>query len=255
MSVYNIQCCVSFCGGTAVCIRVSPPSEPLSHPPLTLLGHHRAPSWAPRAYSSFPRAICFTRGSVCIDIHVLPIRPALPFPPGWLEIYRKVERTQGPCAAHTQVPLIRIQCLRKPLFTPDLPPRFEIAVLTDKGGSFQQNAGCPFWVWWEFKEPGSCRAGKLPGPTPRPPGSPFSPCSLYLLLPLGFLGWLSGKESASQCRRPWFDPWVGKIPWRRKWQPTVVFLPGKSHKQESGGRQPMGSQRPGHNWATKQQPR
>ena len=42
-----------------------------------------------------------------------------------------------------------------------------------------------------------------------------------------------GKESACQCRR-WkrcgFDPWVGKIPWRRKWQPTPVFLPGKSHR-------------------------
>ena len=30
-----------------------------------------------------------------------------------------------------------------------------------------------------------------------------------------------------------FDPWVGKIPWRRKWQPTPVFLPGKSHRQRS----------------------
>ena len=32
-----------------------------------------------------------------------------------------------------------------------------------------------------------------------------------------------------QCGRPGFDPWVGKIPWRRKWQPTPVFLPGESH--------------------------
>ena len=32
-----------------------------------------------------------------------------------------------------------------------------------------------------------------------------------------------------QCRRPRFYPWVGKIPWRRKWQPTPVLLPGKSH--------------------------
>ena len=31
----------------------------------------------------------------------------------------------------------------------------------------------------------------------------------------------------------WFDPWVGKIPWSRKWQPTPVFLPGKSHGQRS----------------------
>ena len=36
-------------------------------------------------------------------------------------------------------------------------------------------------------------------------------------------------ESACQCRIPWFNPWVGKIPWRRKCQPTLVFLPGKSH--------------------------
>ena len=31
----------------------------------------------------------------------------------------------------------------------------------------------------------------------------------------------------------WFDPWVGKIPRRRKWQPTPVFLPEKSHGQRS----------------------
>ena len=40
-----------------------------------------------------------------------------------------------------------------------------------------------------------------------------------------------GKESAYQGRRPWFDPWVGKIPWRRKGQPTSIFLPEKSHGQ------------------------
>ena len=34
-----------------------------------------------------------------------------------------------------------------------------------------------------------------------------------------------------KCRRPRLDPWVGKIPWRRKWQPTLVFLSGKSHGQ------------------------
>ena len=36
-----------------------------------------------------------------------------------------------------------------------------------------------------------------------------------------------------QCRRLGFDPWVGKIPWRRKWLPTPAFLPGKSHGQRS----------------------
>ena len=38
--------------------------------------------------------------------------------------------------------------------------------------------------------------------------------------------WLSGKESACQCRRYGFYPWVGKTPWRRKWQPTPIFLLG-----------------------------
>ena len=41
--------------------------------------------------------------------------------------------------------------------------------------------------------------------------------------------WLRGLSVCLQCGRPRFDPWVGKIPWRRKWQPTPVFLPGKSH--------------------------
>ena len=46
--------------------------------------------------------------------------------------------------------------------------------------------------------------------------------------------WLSGKESASQCRRFGFEPYVRKIPWRRKWQPTPVFLPGESQGQRMG---------------------
>ena len=44
------------------------------------------------------------------------------------------------------------------------------------------------------------------------------------------------KEPTCQCRRckrRGFDPWVGKILWRRAWQPTLVFLPGESHGQRS----------------------
>ena len=44
--------------------------------------------------------------------------------------------------------------------------------------------------------------------------------------------WLSGKESASNTGDR-FAPWVEKIPWKRKWQPIPVFLPGKSHGQRS----------------------
>ena len=46
----------------------------------------------------------------------------------------------------------------------------------------------------------------------------------------------SGKEPACQCgkqQRHRLDPWVGEIPWRKKWQPTPVLLPGKSHEQRS----------------------
>ena len=53
---------------------------------------------------------------------------------------------------------------------------------------------------------------------------------------LGFLCGTSGKEPTCQCRRHKrcrFVPWVGKIPWRRAWKPTPVFLPGESHGQRS----------------------
>ena len=52
----------------------------------------------------------------------------------------------------------------------------------------------------------------------------------------GFPGDDIGKESTCQCgrrRRLRIDPWVGKIPWKRKWQPTPVFLPRKSCGQKS----------------------
>ena len=57
-----------------------------------------------------------------------------------------------------------------------------------------------------------------------------------LSLEKGLPVWLSGKESAGQCRsyrQCRSHPWVRKIPWRRKWQPTPVFLPGESHGQEN----------------------
>ena len=48
-----------------------------------------------------------------------------------------------------------------------------------------------------------------------------------------FPGGSEGKSICLQGRRPRFDPWVGKIPWRRKWQPTPVFLSGESHGRRS----------------------
>ena len=51
--------------------------------------------------------------------------------------------------------------------------------------------------------------------------------------PRVFPWWLSGKESAGQCKRCRFYPQVRKISWRRKWQPILLFLPGKSLGQRS----------------------
>ena len=50
-----------------------------------------------------------------------------------------------------------------------------------------------------------------------------------------------------------FNPWVGKIPWRRAQQPTPVFLPGESHGQRNlAGYSPWGPKRAGHDLATAQ---
>ena len=75
----------------------------------------------------------------------------------------------------------------------------------------------------------------------------------YTTIKYGLPWWLSAKESTCQCRRLKFHPWVRKIPWRRKWQPTPVFLLGKSHGQRSLAAYSMGLQRVGHKLATKQQ--
>ena len=50
----------------------------------------------------------------------------------------------------------------------------------------------------------------------------------------------SGKEFTCQCKKCHFDPWVRKIPWSRKWQPTPVFLSGKYHGQRLVSYGPQG---------------
>ena len=68
----------------------------------------------------------------------------------------------------------------------------------------------------------------------------------YLLIFKGFPGGSEDKASACNAGDLGFNPWVGKIPWRRKWQPTPVFLPGESHGQRSlAGYSPWG-RRVGH---------
>jgi len=80
---------------------------------------------------------------------------------------------------------------------------------------------------------------------------PWPFCSIQA--PNRFPGGASGKEPACQCRRHkrhWFDPWVRKIPWRRKWQPTPVFLPGEFQEQRSlAGYSARDCRRVRHSWA------
>ena len=76
-------------------------------------------------------------------------------------------------------------------------------------------------------------------------------CNVFYL-EQSFPGSMSGKEPVWQCRRLkrcGFHPWIRKLPWRRWWQPTPVFLPGESHGQRRpGGLQSLGSFRVGHQW-------
>ena len=77
-------------------------------------------------------------------------------------------------------------------------------------------------------------------------------CELTLVICSWILpGSSDGKESACQCRRPGFNPWVKKIPWRTEWNPTPVFLPGKFHGHRSlVAYRPWGHKRIRHDWAT-----
>ena len=60
---------------------------------------------------------------------------------------------------------------------------------------------------------------------------------------MGFPGGADGKRMCLQCGRSGFDPWFGKISWRRAWQPTPLLLPGESPwTEEPGGLQSVRSQ-------------
>ena len=64
----------------------------------------------------------------------------------------------------------------------------------------------------------------------------ISRISEHLILLMSTRGFPGGSDSESvclQCGRPGFDSWVGKIPWRRKWQSTSALLLGKSHGRRS----------------------
>ena len=87
--------------------------------------------------------------------------------------------------------------------------------------------------------------GSIAAQDPQAERSPVS-CGGCWQTCLGFLSGSVGKEcpQRQRHRRLGFYPWIGKIPWRRKWQPTPVFLPEKSHGQRSlAGYSPEGWKR------------
>ena len=129
----------------------------------------------------------------------------------------------------------------------DLPdPGIEPASLTSPtlaGGFFTTSAACEAQdsIWRPLNV-----KSKLPNTIPKHPRAAILKHSS-----MGFPGGTSGKEPACQCRRHkrcGFDPWVRKIPWRRAWQPTPVFLPGESHGQRSLTGYSTQGHRVGHNW-------
>ena len=80
----------------------------------------------------------------------------------------------------------------------------------------------------------------------------LSQCQLICTNPSLYLWWLRRQRICLQCGRPGFNPWVGKIPWKRKWQTHSSILAWRiPWKEEPGGLQSEGSRRVGHDWATK----
>ena len=128
-----------------------------------------------------------------------------------------------------------------------LPP--EILLLGAFSGNFSQpSCSCCLLNWvWLFATPWTvaCQASL---------SFTIFQSLLKLMSYWGFPGGASGKESACQCRRHKrhrFNPWVGKIPWRRVWQPTSIFLFGEFNgKRSLVGYSPWGCKESDTNEAT-----
>ena len=82
----------------------------------------------------------------------------------------------------------------------------------------------------------------------------FCQCSLSIYFTTrGFPWWLSSKESTCQCKSHKFDPWIGKIPGRRKWQPIHYSCLSKPMDRSLAGYSRWDCKRVGHDLVTKQQ--
>ena len=91
------------------------------------------------------------------------------------------------------------------------------------------------------------RPGKKNGKQTLPCSQTYTVGNINLELPW----WLNGKEYSCHSRRLRFNPWVRKIPYRRKWQPTPVLSWKIPWTEEPGGYSPWGHKRVGHDLVTK----
>ena len=119
--------------------------------------------------------------------------------------------------------------------------RIDFMGYTPNGGDASPGLLCPRGIW--LFSPLKTKQNKLIGRTDLRKQETKKTYSIYSQ-DLGFPGGASGKEPTCQSRwrqRREFNPWGGKIPWRRAWQPTLVFMPRESHGQRSlAGCSPQG---------------
>ena len=94
----------------------------------------------------------------------------------------------------------------------------------------------PFPLFYSLPELEEANEFPEPSSSPSPMHHFFPLCILFLSTSLV----AQQLRLCLQCRGCGFDPWVGTIPWRRKWQPTPVFLPGKSHGRDLVSYRPWG---------------
>ena len=224
-----------------------PPEPPPALP--TPLGHHRAPAESPLLCRRCPPAGCLTQGSEYVSMLLSELIP--PSPPS----------TAGQRSPRADCPFDRFLYDHSAPLTPK--PPFSWNIFLRKLAVV--NLSLPLWDVHLF--PSSCgftaredflkALGTIPLKCSREDWGWGSPETRSYILPLtGILGLpgVRGKETACQCRGLSFDPWVGKISYRRKWQPTPVFLPRESYGQESlADYSPWDHRRIRHNFATEQQ--
>ena len=135
-----------------------------------------------------------------------------------------------------------------------LKPKKPVLVLLLKSEIWASKIERSNWLYWMIHEWAVSQVARREELQKRK-GFPGDSNSKNLPASAGDLGSIPGSgrcpggEPACQCRRPGFHPWVGKMPWRRAWQPTPVFLPGIPWTESLVGYSPWGHKKVGHDFS------